>query len=129
MKKHFFFKRVGELPNPPDELAQNVSLKNPCRTNYSSIFSSKVQNLTVFSIIYMIRTRFFGPGELIQRYFSGAQYSFSNTQDILNILTGRILAHSKKCMSSQTRSSSQGFAGVHECFNQPGKECRSSHEQ
>ena len=24
-------------------------------------FSSKVQNLTVFSIIYMIRIRFFGP--------------------------------------------------------------------
>ena len=37
-------------------------------------FSSKVQNLTVFSIIYMIRIRFFGPGELIQKYFSAAQY-------------------------------------------------------
>ena len=34
-------------------------------------FSSKVQNLTVFSIIYMIRIRFFGLGELIKRYFSG----------------------------------------------------------
>ena len=34
-------------------------------------FSSKVQNLTVFSIIYMIRNRFFGPRELIQRYFFG----------------------------------------------------------
>ena len=32
-------------------------------------FSSKVQNLTVFSIIYMIRIRFFGPGELNQRTF------------------------------------------------------------
>ena len=36
-------------------------------------FSSKVQNLTVFSIIYMIRIRCFGPGELIQKYFSAAQ--------------------------------------------------------
>ena len=43
------------------------------RTNYSSIFPSKVQNLTVFSIIYMIRIRFFGPGELIQNGFSAAQ--------------------------------------------------------
>ena len=31
--------------------------------------SSKVQNLTVFSIIYMIRIRFFGPGESVQIRF------------------------------------------------------------
>ena len=37
-------------------------------------FSSKVQNLTVFSIIY-IRIRFFGPGDLIQKLFRAAQYS------------------------------------------------------
>ena len=36
--------------NPPDELTQNVSKKNPFRTNYSSIFSSKVQNLAVFQL-------------------------------------------------------------------------------
>ena len=40
--------------------------KNPFRTNYFSIFSSKVQNLTVFSFIYMIRIRFSRPGELNQ---------------------------------------------------------------
>ena len=46
--------------NPPDDLAQNVSKKKkPFRTNYSSICSAKVQNLAVFSIIYMIRIRFF----------------------------------------------------------------------
>ena len=36
-------------------------------------FPSKVQNLTVFSIIYMIRIRFFGPGELIQKEARRAQ--------------------------------------------------------
>ena len=46
-----------------------MEIKNPFRTNYSSIFPSKVQNLTVFSIIYMIRIRFFGSGESIQRTF------------------------------------------------------------
>ena len=71
----FVSKNVSEPSNPPDELAQNVSKKNPFQTNYSSIFSAKVQNLAVFSIIYMIRIRFFGPGELIQNYFSGAQYT------------------------------------------------------
>ena len=48
--------------------------KNPFRTNCSSIFPSKVQNLPVFSIKYMIRIRFFVPGELIQNGFSAAQY-------------------------------------------------------
>ena len=42
--------------------------KKTSRTNHSSFFS-KVQNHTVFPIIYMIRIRFFGPGELIQIYF------------------------------------------------------------
>ena len=37
-------------------------------------FSAKVQNLAVFSFVYMIRIRFFGPGELIQNYFRAAQY-------------------------------------------------------
>ena len=48
--------------------------KIPLQTNYSSIFSAKVHNLAVVSFIYMIRIRFFGPGELIQKGFSGAQY-------------------------------------------------------
>ena len=73
-KDFFSKKKVSEPSSPPDELAQNVSKKNPRRTNYSSIFSSKVQNLTVFSIIHMIRIRFFEPGELIQNWFSAAQY-------------------------------------------------------
>ena len=79
MKEKIFFPKNASGPsNPPDELAQNVSKKkkNPFRTNYSSIFSSKVQNLTVFSIIYKIRIRFFGPGELFQKYFSAAQYFY-----------------------------------------------------
>ena len=39
----FFLKNVSEPSNPPDDLAQNVSRKNPRRTDYSSIFPSKVQ--------------------------------------------------------------------------------------
>ena len=51
--KFLFLKNVSRPSNPPDELAQNVSKKSP-----SELFlhvSWKVQNLTVFSIIYMIR--------------------------------------------------------------------------
>ena len=46
-KINFSSTNVSGPSNPPDELAQNVSKQNPFRTNYSSIFSSKVQNLTV----------------------------------------------------------------------------------
>ena len=48
-----------EHPNPPDELAQNVSKKIP----FGRICPTKLQNLTVFSIICMIRIRFFRPWE------------------------------------------------------------------
>ena len=49
-EKMIFFEKIVSRPsNPPDELAQNVSKKKKTRrTNYSSIFSSKVQNLAVF---------------------------------------------------------------------------------
>ena len=49
-KRIFFVKNVSEPSNPPDELAQSVSKKNLRRTNYSSIFPSKVQNLAVFEL-------------------------------------------------------------------------------
>ena len=39
-------------------------------------FNAKVQNLNVFWIIYMIRIRFFGPRELIQKYFRAARYPY-----------------------------------------------------
>ena len=67
MKEKFFFflKNVSGPSNAPDEVAQNVSKKTLSDELFLH-FSSKVQNLTVFSIIYMIRIRFFGPGELFQ---------------------------------------------------------------
>ena len=37
------------------------------------ILLSKVQNITMFSIIFMKRIRFFGPRESIQKYFSAAR--------------------------------------------------------
>ena len=60
-------------PNPPDELDPNVSKKSLLDELFLH-FPSKVHNLTVFSIIYMIRIRFFGSGELIQRTFRAARY-------------------------------------------------------
>ena len=68
-EKMILLKNVSNQENPPDELAQKVSKTN--RTKFS-FFLSKVQNLTLFSIIYMIRIRFFGPRELIQRRSSDA---------------------------------------------------------
>ena len=68
-----FFKNDSRPSNPPDELAPNVSKKKSLSDELFLHFSAKVQNLTVFSIIYMIRIRFFGPGELIQNGFRAAR--------------------------------------------------------
>ena len=40
-RNFFFLQNVSRPSNPPDEVAQNVSKKNPRRTNYSSIFLQK----------------------------------------------------------------------------------------
>ena len=107
-------KNVSRPSNPPDELAQNVSKKNPRRTNYSSIFSEKVQNLTVFSIIYMIRIRFFGPGELIQKYFRRARYAFSsNMSSWVSVPSSTWTPHTRSwhrgamCLGRSTAASTQ----------------------
>ena len=60
--------------------------KIPFRTNYSSIFSSKVQNLTVFSIIYMIRIGFSGPGRIKSEGFLAARYARSSGARLGNMV-------------------------------------------
>ena len=58
------FQKCSGPSNPPDELAQHVSKKKKIPVGrIIPPFSSKVQNLTVFAIIYMIRIRFFGHTE------------------------------------------------------------------
>ena len=76
-KDNFFKKKknVSRPSNPPDELAQNVSKKK--KIPFGRIippFFYKSSESGRFSFIYMIRIRFFGPGELIQNYFRAAQY-------------------------------------------------------
>ena len=62
--------------NPPTRQMNQLKMfrKNLFPTNYFLIFPSKVQNLTVFSTIFMIRIRIFGPRESIQTGFRAAQY-------------------------------------------------------
>ena len=71
-RKDDFVEKCLKPEKPPDELAQNVAKKIPFGRIIPH-FSSNVQNLTVFSIVYMIRIRFFGPRELIKRFFSPGQ--------------------------------------------------------
>ena len=47
--KKCFFEDVSRPSNPPDELAQNVSKKNPFRTIYSSIFFESPESDRVFN--------------------------------------------------------------------------------
>ena len=55
-------KNVAKPKKTPDELSRSDSKKSPS----DEIFVRKLRILPVFSIIYMIRIRFFGPRELIQ---------------------------------------------------------------
>ena len=52
-------KNVSNQKNPPDEFSHNDSIKITFGRTIRS-------NLTVFSVIYMIRIRIYGPRELIQ---------------------------------------------------------------
>ena len=66
-------KKITKPKNPPDELSHHDSKKKKHRqTELFGNFSSKVQNLTLFSINSMIRIRFSGSRELIWKAFSGA---------------------------------------------------------
>ena len=59
-----------------DERKDDFFQKNFLSDELFLHFSSKVQNLTVFSIIYTIRIRFFGPGELFRKGFSKGTVNF-----------------------------------------------------
>ena len=67
-------KNVSRPSNPPDELAQNVSKKKSPSDELFLHFFCKSSESGRFSIIYMIRIRFFGPGELNQNGFRAARY-------------------------------------------------------
>ena len=70
----FVFQEFSGHSNPPDELAQNVSKKNPFRTNYSSIFLlRKFRIWPFFQLFTGFEFDFFGPQELIQKYFRRAR--------------------------------------------------------
>ena len=86
-KDDLFFENVWELPNPLDELAKNVSKKKKNLSDESfQNFLSNVQNLTVFSIIYMIRIRCFGPRELIKIFAT-----HSKLKTVMEISTLRVI--------------------------------------
>ena len=71
---------VSRPSNPPDELAENVSKKKkiPVGRIIPPFFLQKFRIWPFFSCIYMIRIRFFGPGELNQNGFGRHSIALSN---------------------------------------------------
>ena len=69
----FFPQNVARPSNPPDELAQNVSKKITVGRIVPPFFCKSSESGR-FSIIHMIRIRFFGPRELNQKGIRAAQY-------------------------------------------------------
>ena len=74
-RRNIFPKKSQNSKNPPDELSHHDSKQNPAGINHSVVCSSKVQNLTHFSINSMIRIRFSGCQELIWKGFPRARYT------------------------------------------------------
>ena len=73
-KKKIFWKKVSETPNPPDELAQNASKKNPFRMNYFFFFFLGKFRIWPFFNYLHDSNSIFRAGRIIQNGFSGAQY-------------------------------------------------------
>ena len=73
-KEDFFVNTVSEPSNPPDELAQNVS-KKPLSDELLLLFFffDSSESDRFFQIFCMIRIRFFGSEESIQRTFRRAR--------------------------------------------------------
>ena len=64
-------KNVSRPSNPPDELAQHVSKKNPFRRIIPPFFSAKVQNLAVFFIYLHDSNSIFWAQEIKSEGFFG----------------------------------------------------------
>ena len=75
MKTFFFFLKNVSGPSNLPELAQHVSKTNSLSDKIFLLFFFESSESDRFSIIYMVRIRFFGPGELIQKTFRAAQYT------------------------------------------------------
>ena len=58
----FFPQNVSRPSNPPDELAQNVSKKNPFRMNYSFIFLQKFRIWPFFNYLHDSNSIFWAQG-------------------------------------------------------------------
>ena len=58
-----------ELSNPPDELAQNVSKKNPRRTNYSPFFLRKCRIWPFFNYLHDSNSIFWAQGIKSEGFF------------------------------------------------------------
>ena len=72
-KTKIFSKKCFKTLKPARWISSTCFEKDSLSDELFLLFSAKVQNLAVFWIIYMIRIRFFGPRELNQKGFSGAQ--------------------------------------------------------
>ena len=77
---------VSGPSNPPDELAQHVSKRIPFGRIIPPFFFESSES-DRFAIIYMIRIRFFGSGELIQRTFRAARYKAAPKNNDIDLVS------------------------------------------
>ena len=86
----FFFKKCFKTLKPARWISPKCFEKKSLPDELFLHFSFESSESGRFWIIYRIRIRFFGPQELIQRGFSGAQYDSEKMNSFFNV-TQRIL--------------------------------------
>ena len=82
-RKIFPQKKSQNSKIPPDELPYHDSKKKNHQKELFGIFSTKVQNLTHFSINSMSRIRFSGSQKLIWKGFPRARYTWEVATEVL----------------------------------------------
>ena len=68
--------------------------------NYSLIFLSKVRNLAVFSILHMIRIRFFGPVDLFPKGFLRARVAALRARSAVWLLQKKYILSENESQTS-----------------------------
>ena len=112
----FFKKNVSRPSNPPDELAQNVSKKNPRRTNYSSIFLQKFRIWPFFNYLHYsnsifrawgINSELFSGCTVINYHYFSQFFRFDGIFGLLRLakISGPRTSRSVHCLQEASHSS------------------------
>ena len=105
MEVIFFFEKCFKTLKPARWISPTCFEKKSLSDELFLQFFCKSSESGRFSFIYMIRIRFFGPGELIQNYFWGAQYRSLRIPRRVTLTSAKICTPYRWCFFWETTRS------------------------